>query len=387
MNFSSLKDDYFRVQRGEGYSIRLENKQRINLSDHAYSILINDKNAFSNDDTSMDLEHKITSDIINQVFLNFKMRAKSSIAYRLAEKRAELNQLFNDLPLKNTDKNIVVDALLQKYKEELTAETAIFLKEKGKLLNIRLHDASIEYLVLHEGKDEAEYYNDNIGSYLKAVIEEYANLPYLEREKIICKHNYETMLLGISDGNMLKLTMKKPLIIDGVKKTNIIYVKPYDVLPDTGRLYNYLVGNCSQNKEGPWRPQSIRLTSILKCEHTEKHSPLRNTAEIKEQLRTKGVQYLSSEVSTEKIIVQFTPKGEQMYKTMLHQRPLYTSRQEDEGIYEFNCTRRQAEVYFFKFGQDVKIIFPDDFAQFFYWKYESAAKQYEADSGINLANT
>ena len=386
MNFSLLSRDYLLIQQGDVDSIKPENKQRINLSDHAYNILINDKNVFSSDDTSKDLEHKITSDIINQIFLNFKMRAKSSIAYRLAERRAELNQLLSALQL-NTDQNIVVDALLQRYKEELITETAFFLKEKGHSLNIRLHDASIEYLVLHEGKDEAEYYNDNIGLYLKAVIEEYANLPYIEREKIFYKQNYETMLLGKSDGNMLKLTMKKPVMIEGVKKTNIIYVKPYDVLPDNGRLYNYLAGNCSQNKEGPWRPQSIRLTSILKCEHTEKHSPLRNKAEIKEQLRTKGVQYLSSEVANERIVVQFTPKGEQMYKTMLHQRPLYTFRQEGEGIYEFNCTRRQAEVYFFKFGQDVKIIFPEDFAQFFYCKYESAARQYETDSEIDLTNT
>lgn len=74
-------------------------------------------------------------------------------------------------------------------------------------------------------------------------------------------------------------------------------------------------------------------------------------------------------------MVKFTEKGQKMYHRMLHLRPMFSAIREDR-IYEFMITRRQAENYFFKFGHQVKILEPQELADKFSRRYESAARQY-----------
>ena len=93
-------------------------------------------------------------------------------------------------------------------------------------------------------------------------------------------------------------------------------------------------------------------------------------------MRKHGVQYLSDNRSAGTIKVRFTPEGEKMYYQMLHLRPLYTANPEPL-VYEFSCTRFQAETYFFRFGHNVKILEPKDLADKFMRRYQSAAKQYQ----------
>ena len=46
-------------------------------------------------------------------------------------------------------------------------------------------------------------------------------------------------------------------------------------------------------------------------------------------------------------------------------------------IYEFDCTLRQAENYFFKFGHDAMVLEPENLADKFLRKYRNAVKRYE----------
>ena len=53
---------------------------------------------------------------------------------------------------------------------------------------------------------------------------------------------------------------------------------------------------------------------------------------------------------------------------------MYTQKKED--VYIFNCTKAQAEFYFFKFGSDAEILSPVDLRDKFALMYKDAAAVY-----------
>ena len=362
MYFDTLNSEY-------GYE-STENKQRINLSDRAYLRLLNDNRIFEKND-----DDKITSALINRIFRNYRETAKASIAVALQNRRAELSRILSTMS-SSVERTKVVDLLIKEKAEELMYNVNLLLNDKGNSMNIRLSKESIEYLVSDVGQQEADFYDNNVGAYLKAIIEEYTSLPYIEREKIYHKELIDEIKLAMIDRKLLKLELLTTNIQDGVIKHNLLYVKPYAIINDCESLYNYLVGYVSSQPGGPWNIQSVRLTSIKKCKKQG------NTAAItKEQqkdieilLREKGVQYLSSN-NRENIVVEFTKEGEKRYQRMLHLRPVYISK---DGLkYVFNCTVYQAEAYFFKFGHHAKILSPKTLTIKFSNQYEVAANQYK----------
>ena len=206
---------------------------------------------------------------------------------------------------------------------------------------------------------------------MKALIEEYARKPYYEREAIFCKKTILKIREALGFGRIMKIT---------TQRRHIQYVKPYAIEADSEQFYHYLAGFIGSDPNGPWRVGSVRLSSISDCEilHTPSDITAQQRAELDLAIREKGIQFLSDLNPQElpaKIVVKFTEEGQKMYHRMLHLRPMFSAIQEDR-IYEFMITRRQAENYFFKFGHQVKILEPQELADKFSRRYESAARQY-----------
>ena len=260
----------------------------------------------------------------------------------------------------------IVQNLKEHYKTRLLEELEL-RKEKGLIFSVRLDKQCRKCLASGEVQELSIYYKEKVGRYLKAVIEEYASKPYIERERIWYRDTVQEIREALEDRAMLKLTLRTG---------NILYIKPQGIQQDTERLYNYLYGFGSSQSKGPWQVMSVRLSSIVECRCMSQSGYLDATekTEIEKAIQKNGVQYLSSHNSTERIVVEFTEKGEQMYRRLLHLRPVYISRK--NRIYEFECTRFQAESYFFKFGCDVKILEPQALVELFSKKYEEAAAIY-----------
>lgn len=208
------------------------------------------------------------------------------------------------------------------------------------------------------GGDPGYYYGNNMSRYMKAVIEEYATLPFVERERIYYKENIDALMKGC--------LCKIKVTSSGSSRNGAIEFKPYFVEPDEKGLYNYIAGYKHEN--GKWKIDSIKLRSI-KDDDITTYAEFARTKRSEETLRKAideyQIEYLSSfEKSTKKvpIIVEFTEKGEEMYKQrILHMRPLYTER--DGRVYTFECSEYQAENYFFRLGKEVKIISPVSLAK------------------------
>jgi len=368
-----LKEDYERQLADP--SFRVENKLRLNLSDRAYAVLLDDMDAFRAERPSDHKKADVPSYVINRIFRCFRERANSSVALALNNKKLELETLLTSIQPDDTRKN-AIQLLLDDYQEQLTKDINRRSK-KGKALSFRLDKDSMEYLS-EEGQKESKFYDDNVGRYVKTVIEEYSEQPYVERERIWYEDFLDEVQLAVAKKRILKLVLHSVSNYDGVPKNNIVYLKPLGYRQDSEFLYNYVVGMTASSTDGPWTPGAIRLTSVKdhKCLEQASFISKTETKSLEEAIQKNGVQYLSDNHTIQKIVVEFTPRGERLYRQLRHLRPMYTARP-TTLVYEFDCTLFQAETYFFKFGHDVKILEPEILAEKFYRRYCAAAATYK----------
>lgn len=374
MYFKGLRTSYESKQ--SGMQTRIENKQRLALSIHAKSILISDMEIFEPDSCDENKPATVSTAMLNRIIHQYKDEAKSSIAMALKNYKSELTEILRSIPLET--RNQVILTLLERRKQELREQAQVLCQEKGCELYFRISTDNIEFLASDAGQEEGPMFDDNVGLYCKAIIEEYCRLPFIEREKIYYKDIVDTIWAAIGKEELLKVVLRSKRVIAGKSTSNIMYMKPLSILHDTEHLYNYLVGMIASDREGPWRIGSVRLSSIQECIKQKHPASISSNQcdEITSAIREKGVQYISDNQGAQHIVAEFTAYGEQMYKSMLHLRPKYVKKQ-GSLVYEFHCSSRQAENYFFKFGHNVKILEPKELADKFLRRYESAAKQYK----------
>lgn len=374
MTFGDLQFDYARYL--EDPRLRVENKQRINLSDRAYAVLLNDSDAFRAEDSTKKQRSGPASYIINHIFRCFRETAHSSVALACQNRKVELEKALAPVQPAAAREH-AIQLLMEEYQTQLAEELGR-RGEKGHGFSFRIDIENLSYLASEDSQRERRFYSDRVGDYIKAVLEEYAELPPVERERIYYRNILDEIQLAIAQRTMLKLTMRTVSKGRNGTANNILYVKPLGVQQDSEGLYNYLVGINATVKGGPWAPGAIRLTSIKDAHYLKQAAAVTKEERkfIKNEIRRNGVQYLSDSGSAGIVKVRFTPEGERQYYRILHLRPLYTTHPEPL-VYEFSCTRFQAETYFFRYGHNVKILEPKNLADKFMRRYQSAAKQYE----------
>lgn len=372
MYFSTLRYSY--DTNAEIQINRIENKQRITLSDYAVSTLLSDLDIFNNSSREYLIAKDIPSSDVNRIFRAFYRDAESSVCQWLSIEATKLQERLSGICAPEMQIQIV-NALLEHRREDLMAAVQDRINRKGTEYYFRINQENQNHLVSDQAQQEADTFGDNIGHYFKAVLEEYCSLPYVRREQIYFTERIRCIHTARTERKLLKVKLYSVNRI--TKQHNIVYVKPYDVRQDSDGLYNYLVGMMSDLPIGPWAVGSIRLTSILKLDDQGSNVTITQNKQdvIEDAIRSKGAQFLSDDKGQEQIIVQFTPRGEKMYKSMLHLRPQYRKKRDDR-IYEFECPAYQARNYFFKFGRDVTILEPSSLADKFKEEYIKAAQNY-----------
>lgn len=366
VTFRDLAIDYQRQTSEKGF--RAENKQRLNLSDRAYVTLLHDMEVFHVEGNVAVKNGGLPSSFVNRIFRSFRESAKASVSVALCHKRAELDLLLNSMT-PEAGRASAIQLLLEHYKGELI-QAVQKRRENGHSFSIRLDTDNMRYLA-EDGQGESQYYADSIGRYIKAVLEEYAERPYVERERIYYK---DAIVNKVPSAEAPKKMLKLTLI-----SSHILYMKPIGLFQDPYLMYNYLAGMTSlQVSGGSWRPSALRLASIKECRQLEHPAFLSSdkVREIEKTIQKNGVQYLPDSQQALRIVVRFTPKGERDYQKMLHLRPKYIEKVEPL-TYIFDCTRFQAETYFFKFGADAQVLEPKSLAEEFLQKYRSAVQLYE----------
>lgn len=341
-----------------------ENKLRIPLSAYAAQIIESDCLSFSKKKTTL----------INTIILNYYPQAECSISLRLEDYKKELSGYFSK---SDAQKNLpIINKILSGRKDELSNR---YIKRMPADVNwqITLNKKVIELLTIDPYSQEELYYKDRPGRFIQALIEEYARQPFYVREEIIFKQVLDTIRSAISGHNLLS-------IINTNGKH--IAIKPYQIASDPLSMYHYIVGYSSspstllkENKPTyKDHPLSIRLSRIVDAEikylHPGDISP-QEEFQIKKELSEKGVQFVSGDTST--IQIWLSDYGIKKYNTQIHLRPQGTKDENDEHIYNFECTEAQILYYFIGFGRDAKVLSPVSLADKFKNIYKNAAEIYE----------
>lgn len=336
-----------------------EARQHLNLSQFAYDIIEFDKGEF--------LQTPSRDRIINMILTSFREDADAAIGNAAERYREHLTQQLASIP-NDATKTAVIEKLVSSYCGELQTKALSYPKERA----FKTHLNEENYQAKDDWRDVGGYYNDNVGRYLKAVIEEYARKPYYEREFILLRGMVDTIETAISAHRLLNITLRSG---------NRFEVKPYCICGDSGYNYHYLVGYA--RKDGVVAEDhtaSFRLSRIvdIRFSHarTGKITKLQET-EIKKHLHDVGVQFMLQE--PEIIQIKLTAQGKKMYDSQAHLRPCFVRQTpcgDSSWILEFNCTQMQAEFYFFKFGAFAKVLAPEELAERMKQNYSSAVAQY-----------
>lgn len=343
------------------YSDYNDARQHLNLSSTAFETIESDKYEF--------FEKPSREGLINLILSTYMDDADAAIDKATFRYREKLEAELQDIT-EGVEKRRIIDKLVALREEKLGKKATSYPKEHP--FKTRLD--KYNYSSMMEWRDKTGYYNDVPGNFIKAVIEEYASKSFYEREGIILRNKIEELKACIAANQLIVLTIN-----GNVQKR--YEVKPYLICADSDYNYHYLVGMSRRSgTENEEMPVSFRISRITNIKHSFSRSgktTVEQKQRIDERLKTSGVQFMLGE--TETIRIRLTEQGKKLYDSVLHLRPPFVNRIQNEDaswIYTFNCTSMQAEFYFFKFGADAVIEYPDQLREKFKDNYRSAVEAY-----------
>ncbi len=365
-------------------------RMRVNLSDHALSIIRSDMQAFGVEES--------LGGFISRIIMCFAQNSDASI-FRAANRYRE--KLINDVQTTRYAKKYprdtgleyfeikkdkllspaeleVIESLVSAYKECLTAKFGSV--DKGTSKNARLRNSAYELLCsMDDELREVAIYGTHRSAYVKALMEDYSSRSLLEREGIVFSEHIELLKSLCETDNR-----QRPLVT--VKTGSSVFdVKPFEVTADPSWSHHYLVGMGRRaNCDDAYRPMSFRISRIIDIKVRKKSYASGKITKselgvLKEALDKRGVQYLVGEEI--ECTVLLTKQGLKTFETILHGRPEPVRRVADSNgntILTFDCTARQISNYFLQFGSDAIILKPRELRDDFIAKYKMAVDAYSS---------
>lgn len=336
-----------------------EPKQRLNLSKLAIEVIQYDQFTFG---------VKSRSKFLNQIFENYAPEADASISRSLNIYRGKLKKSFSEILGDENTKIRIINKLVKEEEDSLKKRTDSY--EKGESFLISLCKQNFTYLTEADSECCEERYYKRRGDYIKSVIEEYARLPYVHRERVFFKQHIKQINHAIEEEWQLRVVTDRD-------KTYSVY--PYKILCDPLSTANYLVGYCRRygHAEDKKYPSTFRISALQSVKPEKSKSAFLKKSERKELVQliaSRGVQFMSG--SEEDIRVRLSTAGQNKFRRQTHLRPMQIG-EPDGDEYVFRCTEAQAEFYFFKFGKDAEILQPEDLRQRMATMYKYAAEMYQ----------
>jgi len=346
------------------FSGNINQEIRLTFSKYAEDVINNDMLVFP---LVKDNKQISRSTFINTVIRNFYPIADASISLRLEEYEDKLINILGSKASKN-----ILSLLLKDEQQRLEAIANSYDKpEKSSYKSpLRLQNDIFHYLTDESGTQENLFNNYTLTGYLRTLIEEYARLPYKKRERIYYIQKYQTLENAILAQKQLLLT---------VSSGRRFHVLPYSIMEDPLGTASYLVGFSYETGSDKTAkiPCSFRIASLQDFRIENSKSGYLHPADIqllKKKITDNGVQFLISDTVT--IKVKLSQGGIDKFNHQLTLRPSPTHTDKETDIYTFNCSKAQAEFYFFKFGKDVEVLSPEDLRDRFKTGYSDAYNNY-----------
>ena len=206
----------------------------------------------------------------------------------------------------------------------------------------------------------------SISSFFRNLIESYLSLPKYKREQIIYLPTYELLMDAINNKRKIKIYLKNDNERD---------IYPYKISTNKEEIYNYLVGLYYTSEK--YTVSSIHLSRIeyiylLK----EKYDLNKDHINKLESVIENGAQFPFTNPCLAQI--KLTKEGQRLYEKKYLNRPNVEKVEND--IYYFNCSFDQLSLYFFSFGKDAKVLYPQYLATILKNRYLAAYNTYAEET-------
>ena len=260
-------------------------------------------------------------------------------------------------------KSTIINRVLADYDGDFELnEDLINLKEYESYFKFRLSNKAFNKL--NEIGAQSDFYFAKVYSapqYIKCVMETYARLSFIEREKILLK---ETTIEHIKNA----IARKQALNV--VYKDETLKISPIDIRPAKEGTFQYLIGAQGEDII------PLRLSRIQSIKPIGRAVAISSDKlkDINEKLAECGATFIKEPIVTVK--VKFTKKGEDSYAYSVMQRPIHTDIEED-NVYVFKCSEMQAQYFFFRFAGDVEILEPESLRNKFRDLYQAGLDKYK----------
>lgn len=333
--------------------INSEHKIRIPLSRHAYITMLSDMSIF---------DLPIQANFINRIIMNYKDDAIASLSTHLKHKHAEYQELFASSDIDPSLLGLVIDHMLLDEKNKASLKIASYLQNKEITKLYHINNENMEFLT--QEFDDSEYYRQRPGSYVKALLEEYSQLSFIEREKIVLKETYEIIDSACAQHKILKIKTGNPA------QTYTVY--PYKIISDPLNVQDYLVCYSQNDETSTKKEASFSLLRIKKVKSYSQSAFLskNDIARLENSIAKKSVAFFVGD--SEKIVVRLTSVGKEWYQRRLYNRPEVADINEARNEYLFYCPEWQARMYFLPFGENAEILQPSSLREEFRQIYEKA---------------
>lgn len=208
--------------------------------------------------------------------------------------------------------------------------------------------------------------NESLSSFYRRLFLSYAEKNKTEREKILCRENYELL------SEAARRSLAVCVTLEGGEIFSPLAV--YAVAPAKDELYSYALMH-GFKKNITVRLSKIRSVSLLpeKCEIPEENAKLFQRQVIA------GAQYPMYATDSEPIRVHLTQKGKKLFEKIYLYRPTPIAIEGD--VYTFDCSANQVLYYFERFGEEALILTPKKLGIFMRNYYYYALKKYRTRYG------
>ena len=257
----------------------------------------------------------------------------------------------------------IVNTIISSYDDDFPlVESLIKKKDYQSHKKMRLSRSAMDELTDYEENAYPLGGKYSVTQYIKCLLESYARINFLDREKLILKKTViEPIENAIRQNKAIRIKFSNQLI----------ELSPYKIVPSKEGTFQYLVGAV----DGKWAAYRLSRIKFLK---TKGKAVFLSTEQIDEALAEFGPTFFGE--PTIDIKIRFTRKGLLRYEYSVIHRPIHTRIESDakgnSDIYVFHCSEKQALYFFFSYADDVEILEPLSLRQRFIDMYRHGYEQY-----------
>ena len=240
----------------------------------------------------------------------------------------------------------------------------------------------------------------NTSKFFREIFEWYCNKKQCERERILYYKKIESIERQLLNKNLKKKTLK--IKVKALKEAEIELV-PLGIVTSKNENYSYLLGYSEEvdirtsKKTGKFNIYPTRISNITEIKlgkrfEIEKDEKVKEESLylVKESTIKEAEKRIAEKVVTygeeKEIKLQLSKRGQEMLEIILHNRPFkldikpeeITENNEKKYVYTFKSTFFSVKTYFFSFGKECKILYPQDLKEEFRKNYKSALEIYES---------